>query len=616
MMKNTGHTSYEIRQGDPEILGTLCAFNGINFAAAIPDELPADLVLTDLKGRETKRIHLLPEERTGEVSSVFIPGLKPDEIGYYYVIDGVHTEDPYASRIRNGICYPLSGMFDWDDDTPPQIPVRDLCIYKLHVRGFTKKAGSGAKHRGTFMGLSEKIPYITGLGFNAVELMPVYEFEDALTIRPYSEADAAEDGSVKAKAAVNYWGYAEKNYYFAPKEAYAASGDSVRAFRSMFKAFHQASAEVFLEMYFPPRTDPFLALRAVRYWKSVYHIDGFHFIGEGTPVCWLVSDPLLKKTKLMFERVDAEWIYSGDAPKYRNILEYNDDFMHVGRSLLKGDEGQIEKFSGYIRRNPQTHGYVNYMANVNGFTLYDMVSYDFKHNEANGEGNQDGTFLNFSWNCGAEGPSRKKNVKMLRMRQLKNALCYVFLSQGVPLLYAGDEMLNTQGGNNNAYSSDDPVGWTDWSSSKDASEIREFVRTLISIRRNNRIFHMTKELRGTDYRGYGFPDISFHDSKAWISNRDFVTRTLAVLYCGMYTREEDLPEENFFYTAYNAYWDAHPFALPVLPKGYLWYRVFSTAEEPSPEEAEKPLKDQKYCECPPRTVCLLEGRKADCKQQE
>ena len=602
--------------GDPESLGALAVFCGINFAAAIPDELPAELVLTDLKGHVTEKIELPASERTGEVSSVFLKGVKPEETGYYYIIDGIKTMDPYACRIANGICYPLSDSFDWEDEKAPQIPVNDLCIYKLHVRGFTKKAGSSVKHKGTFAGLAEKIPYITGLGFNAVELMPVYEFDSFLSVRPYADAETAADGTVKAQQARNFWGYAENNYYFAPKEEYSATGNSIREFRSLVKEFHKAGVEVFMEMYFPPKTEPFLALRAVRYWKSVYHIDGFHFIGEGTPVSWLVSDPLLKKTKLMLERVDAGWIYSGQTPKYRNLLEYNDDFLRTGRSLLKGDEGQIDAFSVNIRRNPQTHAFVNYMANVNGFTLYDMVCYDFKHNEANGEGNQDGTFQNFSWNCGSEGPSRKKNVRALRLRQLKNALCYVFLSQGVPLLYAGDEMLNTQNGNNNAYSSDNPTGWTDWSASKDAEEIRGFVKMLTALRKNHHILHMPKELKGTDYKGYGFPDISFHDSKAWVSARDYVTRTLAVLYCGMYTRCENLPDEDFFYVAYNAYWDAHPFALPVLPKGYAWYCMFITSEPGSDSQGEKLLKDQKFCECPPRTVCLLTGKKTETGKEE
>lgn len=606
-MKKEKNMTFEVKPGNPETLGVVLHSDGINFAAAIPDELEAKLIVTDLNGKEIRRIDLPVSGRTGEVSSVFLTGADPESIAYFYEIDGKHFLDPYAVRIRGEICYPACRSFDWESEKAPCIRTEDLAVYKLHVRGFTKKAGSGVKHRGTFTGLAEKIPYIRDLGFNAVELMPVYEYDDILEVKPFSEAETNAEGKTEARISGNYWGYAEVNRYFAPREKYAATQDASYEFCSMVKAFHDAGIEVILEMYFPPKTDPFLALQAVRHWKSYYHVDGFHFIGEGTPVCWLVSDPLLKKTKLMIERVDPSW-YGGNIPKSRHLLEYNSDFEHVGRSLLKGDEGQIGTFSAYIRRNPQTHSYVNYMANVNGFTLFDAVCYDRKHNEANGEGNLDGSDINCSWNCGVEGPSRKKAVRELRLRQIKNALAYVFLAQGVPLLYAGDEMLNSQGGNNNAYSSDDPTGWVDWNSSAAALEVRNFVKKLLEIRKDHKIFHMRRELRGTDYRGLGYPDISFHDSSAWVSEREFMTRTLAVLLGGMYTREENLPEDDFFYIAYNAYWEKHPFALPVLPKSYTWELFLDTGEGTEAKDHAE-ISDQKYCECPPRSVSVLRGIK-------
>lgn len=606
-MDKRNKKKYEERIGDPVFLGAVTEHDGMTFSVAVPDEKDAQLVITDRKGHEVQYIDLPAEKRIGEVSSVFLKDASPEEVGYYYVIDGEKTRDPYASEIRGHVCLPLCPGFDWEDDKAPHIPLNNLMIYKLHVRGFTKKAGASVKHKGTFGGVAEKIPYIRELGFNAVELMPVYEFEDNLRVQPFSGTAVDEQGRTKALTPKNYWGYAEKNYYFAPKESYSWSGDACTEFRNMVKEMHRAGIEVFMEMYFPPQTDPYMALRVIHYWKSVYHVDGFHFIGEGTPLESIIRDPLLKKTTLMLERVDSSWIYGNSLPRFRNLLEYNDDFEHTCRALLKGDEGQIEAFSTFIRRNPPTHSHVNYMANVNGFTLYDSVCYDWKHNEENGEGNQDGTHLNYSWNCGAEGPSRKKAVKQLRIRQIKNALTYVFLAQGVPLLYAGDEMLNTQNGNNNAYSSDNPIGWVDWNNTKDAVEIRDFVKMLTGFRRENQIFHMSKELKGTDYKGYGFPDISFHDSKAWITARDFVTRTLAVLYCGLYTREETGTDSDFFYIAYNAYWDTHPFAIPVLPKEYRWQLEFTTSGET--ERNGELEAGEKYIECPPRSVSVLRGRK-------
>ncbi len=598
---------YEIVSGNPEVPGAYQTPEGINIAVCVPEGDETFLVLTGRDGTESGRIALTGEYRTGDIFAVLLKGEDPGDFGYYLLSDGEKKTDRFACRVTKGVCRAMPASYDWGDDASPGIPVNDLMIYKFHVRGFTKKAGKKTKYRGTFRGAAEKIPYIAGLGFNAVELMPAYGFEDELKVQPYSGIDG---GSGQAKTTGNYWGYAENNCYFAPKQSYSSQEDSVSEMREMVREFHRAGIEVYMEIYFPASVDPFTAARAVRFWKMMYHIDGFHLVGEGVPTSSLVRDPLLSDTKLMLERVDSNWIYGGEAPSSKHIIEYNQDFQNAGRAVLKGDEGQAESFAGFIRRNPSTHAFVNYMANVNGFTLLDSVSYDWKHNEANGEGNQDGTSFNLSWNCGAEGATRKKSIRRLRVRQIKNALTYVFLSQGIPLLYAGDEMMNTQGGNNNAYCCDSPVGWTDWNDTAEAREVRDFVKKLVSLRRDNRIFHMKRELRGTDYRSFGYPDISFHDSRAWVAIRDFVTRTLAVLYCGLYTRLENEEGDDFFYVAYNYYWDAHPFALPDLPKGYRWYMELVTSDEEESLEGSA-LSDQKFFECAPRTTAVLRGRRED-----
>ncbi len=601
---------FEVRPGDPEYLGTKSTGNGINFAISLQPENDAQLVIVNRKGKILQTVELPPSGRTGCVSAVFLCGADPGSIGYYYLIDGRKTVDPYAAMIAGEICFAAGeGDDEWKNDRSPVIPVSDLMIYKLHVRGFTKKAGTAVKHKGTFAGVKEMIPYIRDLGFNAVELMPVYEFDDRLRVRPFADNTGKKEGEESA-AAHNYWGYSDRSFFFSPRASYSSSADSLAEFRSMTAAFHREGMEVILEFCFPEGTNHQEAVRALRHWKIFCHVDGFHLIGAGTPVDSIVRDPLLTDTKIMLERVDPGRFFGADHPKNRNILEYNDDFERVGRLLLKGDEGQTGVFASMLRRNPPTHAYVNYMANVNGFTLFDAVSYDFKHNEANGEGNQDGTFANYSWNCGAEGPSGKKSIRELRLRQVRNALAYVFLAQGVPLLYAGDEMLNTQGGNNNAYSSDNPTGWTDWNRSKDAQEMRSFVKMLTALRKENRIFRMSRELRGSDIRGVGFPDISFHDAKAWVAAHDFPSRTLAVLYCGLYVRwEKEEREEDFFYVAYNSYWDAHSFALPVLPKGYSWYPEFDTAAHGGSVPSDSAAADQKYVECAPRSVRVMRGKK-------
>ncbi len=605
----------EVLRGDPERLGAKETGSGINFAYAVPQDGEAQLVLVSASDpkKELMRIPLKKEERVGDIGAIFINGASPEDLGYYYEVGGRHVLDPYAERIRGETCFVLPMQEAWREDPAPRIPIEDLMIYKLHVRGFTKKAKK-TRFKGTFLGLTEMIPYIRDLGFNAVELMPIYEFDETLRIRPYTqETIEDEEGgarTVKAVPLKNYWGYAEKNYYFSPKALYAATEDSSKELQQMVQAFHAAGMEVIMEMYFPEKMDPFAAMLAIRFWKSRYRIDGFHFVGIGTPVDAIVRDPLLTCTKLLFEQVDAEWIYGGQTPSVRNILVCCNEFQNTARSFLKGDEGQLGDFARFLRRNPLTHGYVNFMANTNGFTLYDSVCYDYKHNEKNGEDNRDGPDWNCSWNCGVEGPSRKRQVRQLRMRQMKNALLYTFLAQGTPLLLAGDEGLNSQGGNNNAYASDDATGWTDWNSTKEAGELRHFTKELLAFRASHKVFHMPLEYKGTDYRSYGCPDISFHDSKAWVCSFEKDSHTLAVMYNGLYTLEEASKEGEYYYVAYNAFWDAHPFALPSLPADWRWYPLINSAAPAGEEFAAgdvEPCANQKYCEASPRSVVVLVG---------
>ncbi|MDO5702597.1 MAG: Type II secretory pathway, pullulanase PulA and related glycosidase [Lachnospiraceae bacterium] len=650
-MSDQSNSGYISEQGDPQLLGARVKDGGINFAFAVADEAEAFLVLIDHGSGRSKKVKIpLPvRERTGDVSAVFVRC--SNDIGYYYEVAGEKVLDPYATMIDGGICRVADREWDAGEDTAPGIDISDLMIYKLHVRGFTRRRKRNSA-KGTFSGLAEMIPYIRELGFNAVELMPIYEFDETLRVQPFAavrstvvslaavkaEADnaasresAAEspaipaeaDGEAAAETAVeppkpvqaeplrNYWGYAGKNWYFAPKASYAASDNPVRELRELIRAMHKGGIEVIMEMYFPEGTDPFMAMLAIRFWRSAYHIDGFRFAGPGTPFDSIVRSPLLKGAKLIFDEVDPYRIYGGLTPKRRNILTENDSFMHTARSFLKSDEGRAGEFSWLIRRNPATHGVINYAANVNGFTLFDAVSYNDKHNEANGENNADGTFLNYSWNCGAEGPTRKRSVRLLRARQMRNILIYTFLSQGVPLLYAGDEMCNTQLGNNNAYASDDIIGWVDWNTGRDAESLRSFVMKLAAFRKAHPIFHMEKELRGTDYRSLGCPDVSLHDEKAWVCPIENSTRTLAVMYNGMYTSKEAGEADDFFYVAYNAHWSAHTFALPVIPGFGAWYPAIDTHLPAGMEFAgdDAPMcEDQKYIMVYPRTVVVLRGK--------
>ncbi len=575
-----------------------------------------ELVVYSPKGK--KELHRCPIEADpsfGTMRSVTLLDV-PKGSTYLFEIDGKTYKDPYAWSFHSG--RPMVP----DEETSFEnkflmIPPEELMIYKLHVRGFTMKAAGVGKKKGTFAGLAMMIPYISKLGFNAVELMPAYEFDETLKVQPYqtelivSDEEGRSRVSHSAKALKNYWGYAEKNFYFAPKESYTYGDSPSAEMKEMVRLFHEAGIEVILEIYIPYGTDIFLIHDALRMWRLFFGIDGFHLVGQ-LPFTELASDPVLGTAKLFYDYPDTWNLFGGDIPKMRHIYTYNDEFQRNVRALLKSDEGQTEAFAAHFRENPSYAQAVHFTANNNGFTLYDSVSYDWKHNEENGENNADGSNANFSWNCGAEGPCRKKAVKTLRARQVRNALMYTFLSQAVPLLYAGDEGYNTQNGNNNAYALDQSTGWTDWHQTKEAKYLREFTEKLIAFRKNHPIFHMKKELRGNDYRSYGIPDISFHDENAWVCSFENGSRTLAILLNGRYTLEEGKEEDDVFYAAFNALWEKHSFALPELPKGYAWYPAIDSSAEPGEEFADEtasPLEDQKMYEQGPRSVVILRGKK-------
>ena len=562
---------YKVSAGDPLMPGTYETAKGLNFAVRVPDDLPATLVLTSEDGsREEQVIDLPVGERCGEMASVTLSGRHTSPIAYYYMIDGKRVIDPCARRIVGDVCYTDPGRFNWGDDAAPGIPLSDMIIYKLHVRGFTMSKGSGVLAKGTFRGLAQKIPYLRELGINAVELMPVYEWSDELKGRTGRE--------LKDMPKKNYWGYAEKNCYFAPKQLFSSKEDSVTEFKRTVKALHEAGIEVILEMYFPGDADRLTALSALHFWKMVYHVDGFHVIGAGVPKEALAQDPLLARTKLFFDWIDIGRVYQGKAPKTRHIAICNGYYQSEARRFLKGDAGVSEAFRMTQRANPATHAVVHYVANVDGFTLADAVSYNARHNEDNGENGADGTSDNNSWNCGVEGRTRKLPVIELREKQIKNALAYVLLSQGVPLIYAGDEFGNTQGGDNNAYASDNAVGWVSWRLAKRNKSITEFVKSLIAFRKEHGILHTEQELRGNDYRGYGIPDVSWHDTKAWYTDQSAESRSYAVMYNGAYAKKSDGSSDDIIYVCYNAHWECHTFALPQLPLGMLWKTLFSTDE--------------------------------------
>lgn len=370
-----------------------------------------------------------PKYRMGDVWELALDRTDFASFEYNFMIDGKIVTDPnarvitgrekWADRKRAG--KPVRGRilseeFDWEDDVNPETPYAETILYKLHVRGFTAHASSGVSARGTYAGVVEKIPYLKDLGITAVELMPVTEFDE---IMMSASGSGFHDAKPEPTGYLNYWGYGP-SYLYAVKSAYASHGEMSAEceFKTLVKELHKAGIECIPEIYFTGKELPGEILSVLRYWAEEYHVDGFHL--SGFPDLSLAAeDPFLRRTKLFAEnwnevmnrRPKQGYITPGDgvvSVEEKNLAEYNMQFMEDMRRFLKGDEGMLSAFEFRNRRNPMEYAVINYMANTNGFTLMDTVSYDRKHNEKNGEENRDGSDYNYSWNCGAEGRRERK----------------------------------------------------------------------------------------------------------------------------------------------------------------------------------------------------------------
>ena len=618
---------YSVKNGTYHGLGVQKLGDDICFTIAVPDRKRCSLLL--YKRGETEVAASIPmgsSSRYGDLRSLIIEKFPVENYEYNYLIDGRVVTDPYASAICGREVWgkapkgesalrsrAVFDEYDWQGDAPLQLAWQDVVIYAAHVRGFTRHASSGVKAKGTFAGIAEKIPYLKGLGINQLELMPVYEFAEVETWDE-KRPPLRRPGNGQ-KELLNYWGYADA-YYFAPKASYSATGDPVREFKDLVRELHRNGIELVLEFHFPKGTRTAFVLDCIRHWVLEYHIDGIHVNRDHAPVVALAQDPLLSHTKIMTESFRLDEIYEErHIPNFRNLAEYNDGFMLDVRRFLKGDEGQLVPFTWRARRNPSEYAVINYMANHNGFTLMDTVSYDEKHNEANGEENHDGTDFNYSWNCGEEGPSRKKKTLGLRARQLRNAFVLLLLSQGTPLIYEGDERGNSQSGNNNVYCQDNELSWVNWKTGKTFGFLTEYVKKLIAFRRKHPVFHQAKELRMTDYLSCGHPDISYHGKRAWLGDFENYSRSVGIFYGGDYiaANTEGKEEDSFFYVAYNMHWIPHEFALPNLPGRGRWKIAIDTGAEGTAgiyAEGEEPLlSSQRTVTVPERTILVLTGKK-------
>lgn len=685
------HAGFGLRPGFPMPLGASLTGRGINFAVYSRHAKACSLVLyRPTEDKPCAEIPFLPEFRVGDVFAMIVFDLDPDSLEYGFRMDGPCEPraghrfdvtrlllDPMAhavsgaevwgaadesrKRLYRSILAPQD--FDWQGDQPLGLPMADLVIYEMHVRGFTRSPTSGVKHAGTFAGMRAKIPYLKELGVNCVELMPVFEFD---------ELENPRSNPLTRERLYNYWGYSTVGFY-APKAGFAATGSldmQVDELKTLIRELHRSGIEVILDVVFnhtaegnehgatisfrglDNRTYYMLepdgryynfsgcgntlncnhpvvrdfVLNCLRFWVAEYHIDGFRFdlasiLGRdatGAPLAnpplleSLALDPVLGKTKLIAEAWDAGGLYQvGTFPAYGRWAEWNGKFRDCARKFLKGDAEQVtelaQRLSGspdlYYQRGPAAS--VNFITCHDGFTLADLVSYNQKHNEANGEENRDGANDNHSWNCGVEGPTDDAAIKAMRRRQIKNALALLFVSQGPPMLLMGDEVGRSQDGNNNAYCHDSALNWLDWTLQETNAELFQFCRRLIAFRNHH------PALRNSYFAGQSLHDadsfaISWHGVQAWQPDWAPYSRTLAM----MARRTNAAGEHDIVYAAFNMFWEPLEFELPPPTSGQ--WRLFADTGASPPGDiydlGQEPLLEDQRILLGARSTVILTAR--------
>lgn len=636
----------KIKQGKPYPSGASINRDGsMNIAAAVRPGRELSIILNERNsGKKAAEINIAPEYKIGDIYCVSLEGISFNKYTYTLYDGHIRYVDPYAKKADGchkwGIHEPAcvfpgedEWKYEWEDDRPLKIPYDDMLLYMLHVRGFTKHSSSQVKAKGCFEGIVEKIPYLKELGINHIELMPAYEFNEVISpvktadisahipkdSPEYKELEALKENKEKELPKINYWGFANEALYMCPKAAYSYGKDSSKAFKDMVKALHKNGIGVIMQFYFAKDPGTQFVTDCLTHWVIEYHVDGFHLMGNDLQLPAITGNPILSDTKMFLQDLSREGtLYEGDNPYHRNIALCRDDYMNIARRFLKSDEDMLGPFTRVMLENPQAHGVVNYITNYYGFTLNDLVSYERKHNEENGEDNKDGGDYNFSWNCGCEGISRKKNIKALRKKQMKNILSFMYTSMGIPMLVMGDEFGNTQKGNNNAYCQDNRITWLDWKDAKNNQEQLEFVKRLIAFRKSFKLFNTHKPKSLMDRSGSGFPEFSFHAEQAFYPHFENYNRHIGCMLTG---------ENEYVYIAYNMYWDVKGFALPRLPKDYEWKLVmdtgsgfFEAAVDNSSAgiitEDEDTLIRVDNISVKERSVCILKGVKQEKKAKK
>lgn len=602
----------KIDLGNPLIMGATKIGDSINFALVAKLDSKCQVILYDKNTKkQVAEIPFQSNHVTGNIYAMSVSGIDFDKYFYNFLVNDKVVTDEYSKALvgkenwgepcENLMSVIVDQKFDWEKDSPLRIPFSETIMYRLHVRGFTKHSSSKVKNKGTYLGIVEKIPYLKELGITMIDLMPTYEFNE-VDNKPVTSMK----GDFKLRAnTLNYWGYTD-GYPMAPKASYAATtvpGGEVDEFKYMIKELHKNGIEVSMEFFFVPETNPGLIIDTLRYWVMEYHIDGIHINAEDAVMKMIEKDNILSATKIFTYNVVAQGDYYNQNSK-TNMAYLADDFMISARRFIKGDEDMLNDIVHKIKANPPGMTVVNYIANHNTFTLYDSVSYDRKYNEANGENNTDGADYNYSWNCGTEGETKKRTVMELRKRQIKNGLAMVLLSQGVPMIYAGDEMCNSQKGNNNPYCLDNEISWTNWNNTKLSKEIFEFTKYLIAFRKEQKILHMSQQTHQMDYKSYGLPDMSYHGTKAWYADFSNFNRHFSAMYCGKYATLEGAKDKGDLLIAYNMFWDELKFGAPSARNKKKWKVVFST--NTSVVEGEQ-IKDRMF-DVPGRSIVVLQAK--------
>ena len=649
---------FKIRPGFFRMYGACVASNGVSFTINSHGATRCTLLLFKPQApKPYARIPFPDSYRIGDTYSMLVFDIKPDEFEYAFSFDGPYEPakgllfneenvllDPYSRAVTGQRKWgekPEGGKdfeyrarvvkssFDWGNIKQLEQPFEDLVIYETHVRGYTKDKSSGVSAPGTFAGLKDKIPYLKDLGINAVELMPIFEFDEMESARV-----------VDGVQLYNYWGYNTVSF-FAPNTSYAFNeehnheGDELK---SLIKALKENGIEVILDVVFNHTAEgnemgPCFSFKGIdnnvyymltpdahyynfsgcgnvmncnhpvvrsfiidclRHWAIEYRVDGFRFdlasiLGRdqnGAPMAnppileSLAFDPVLGKMKLIAEAWDAGGLYQvGSFPSWNRWAEWNGRYRDDMRSFLKGDDGMagnaITRITGsrdlYSQESRGHKASVNFLTCHDGFTLYDLYSYTEKHNEKNGWNNTDGDNNGHSWNCGAEGETDDPNVNGLRRRLIKNAFAALLCSRGPAMFFAGDEFCNTQFGNNNAYCQDNIISWLDWSRLEEFKEIHDFVRHMIQFRKEHPILRkMTKP------SSCQFPEISVHNGTPFNASTDYKTKLIGIMYAGR--NEEDTEDDIVFYCM-NAYWEPLVMQLPVLPNGKHWHVDTNTNAE-------------------------------------